>query len=567
MEGSHTTDSLILVDSMLAIEQALELAREQHADLVSYVLDSRALIVQADDLSKMATMGLGMLPVESIAIPESSPLLQGERTSLSASEDYSRRLSAFFPVYFVAALYELQSLMQRSGLKSFVIGGITRDLLLYHEKRLSVVDVDITVEGDALALSDFLMENSRNFQLLEKFPEFGTAKVSYKDSLMFDVASTRQEIYPHCGSLPVVVNRGVPLVNDIIRRDFTVNALAFSLNELGQVLDYSNGIRDIQARELRVLHPVSFFEDPSRILRALKFCARFDFELADETAQLLEKFLRFGGACYKGGGERIKQELKGLLRIEESGAKSRWVCYFMQAGCYRLLNMETGFEPAPEFIEAIGRIGGLIPNLASTLYAYVDGDFAFDLYLCFIFRDFSEEEFAKTAVRLGLTRNEREFVEQFRRLRPIVKDRFGTLHEFSSPAEIYDLFSGLHFITVVACLLELALTDNYCSRNVLEAFVKYKRKWEKMQLELDGNDLMGLGVPEGKLIGLLLDQLLHAKLAGQVPERMDEVQYIQNQLAARAEQQAEAKAAEGRAGALPDVKPTENLTEKPDAPE
>lgn len=556
IEDASLSDSLISVDPMMPIEQALELAREQHADLVSYVLDNnKALVAQADDLSKMATMGLEALPVESIAIPEASPLLQGERTSLSASEDYSRRLSAFFPVYFVAALYELQSLMQRSGLKAFVIGGITRDLLLYQEKRLSVVDVDITVEGDALALSDFLMENSRNFQILEKFPEFGTAKINYKDSLMFDVASTRQEIYPHCGSLPVVVNRGVPLVNDIIRRDFTVNALAFSVHELGQVLDYSNGIRDIQMREIRVLHPVSFFEDPSRILRALKFCARFDFELADETSQLLAKFLCFGGACYKGGGERIKQELKGLLKIEESEVKSRWVRYFLQSGCYRLLNMETAFEPASESIDAVGRIGGLIPNLASSLHQYVDGDFSFDLYLCFIFRDFPEVEFLKTSARLGLTRNEREFVEQFRKLRPIAKERFGTLHEFSSPAEIYDLFDGLHFITVVACLLELALSDNYCSKNVLEAFVKYKRKWEKMLLELDGNDLIGLGVPEGKLIGLLLDQLLHAKLAGQVPDRMDEVQYIQNQLAMRAEQQAEAKTAEGRHQGLPEVKP------------
>jgi tRNA nucleotidyltransferase (CCA-adding enzyme) len=557
IEDAPMRDSLISVDPMMPIEQALELAREQHADLVSYVLDNKALVAQADDLSKMATMGLEALPVESIAIPEGSPLLQGERTSLSASEDYSRRLSAFFPVYFVAALYELQSLMQRSGLKAFVIGGITRDLLLYQEKRLSVVDVDITVEGDALALSDFLMENSRNFQILEKFPEFGTAKINYKDSLMFDVASTRQEIYPHCGALPVVVNRGVPLVNDVIRRDFTVNALAFSVHELGQVLDYSNGIRDIQMREIRVLHPVSFFEDPSRILRALKFCARFDFELADETSQLLAKFLRFGGACYKGGGERIKQELKGLLKIEESEVKSYWIRYFLQSGCYRLLNMETAIELASESIDAVGRIGGLIPNLASSLHQYVDGDFNFDLYLCFIFRDFPEEEFLKTSARLGLTRNEREFVEQFRKLRPIVKERFGTLHEFSSPAEIYDLFNGLHFITVVACLLELALSDNYCSKNVLEAFVKYKRKWEKMPLELDGNDLIGLGVPEGKLIGLLLDQLLHAKLAGQVPDRMDEVQYIQNQLAMKAEQQAEAKAAEGRHQGLPEVKPKE----------
>ncbi len=540
-------DSFIPVEPSLPIEQALSLARENHADLVHYLRDDKSYVAHCDDLSKMSTMGLPTLPVESIAIPEASPLLLSERTKLNASADFSRKLSQFFPVYFVAALYELQSLMQRFGLKGYVIGGITRDLLQYNEKRLSVHDVDITVEGDGLALADFLMENSRNFNLLEKYPEFGTAKISYKDSLMFDLASTRQEIYPNCGALPVVVNRGVPLLNDIIRRDFTVNALAFSVHELGQVLDYSNGIRDIQMREIRVLHPVSFFEDPSRILRALKFCSRFDFHLAEETERLLRNFLQFGGECYRGGGDRIKQELKGLLRVEESPAKSKWLRFFLQTGCYRLMNMDTTYQPSPHSIEKLGKVGEFLPTLSAALSQYIDPDFAFDLYLCFIFLDFSPEEFQKTTTRIGLTRNEREFSEQFRRLKEAVADRFGSLHEYSSPAEIYDLFHGLHFITIAACIVELALSDNKRWTHVLEAFIKYKRKWEKMRLELDGNDLIGLGVPEGKVIGFLLDQLLHAKLAGQVPDRMDEVQYIQNQLAARAEQLAEAKAAEMQA--------------------
>ena len=148
-------------------------------------------------------------------------------------------------------------------------------------------DVDVTLEGDAIALADFLTEHSRNFRVMERYPEFGTAKVQYKDSLSFDFASTRRETYAHCGAMPMVVERGVPLMNDVIRRDFTVNTLAFSIHDLGQVLDYVNGLDDIQKRVLRVLHPVSFFEDPSRILRALKFCARFDLTLSPETERLM----------------------------------------------------------------------------------------------------------------------------------------------------------------------------------------------------------------------------------------------------------------------------------------
>jgi tRNA nucleotidyltransferase (CCA-adding enzyme) len=397
-----------------------------------------------------------------------------------------------------------------------------------------VKDVDITVEGDALAFAEFLVENSRNFHLEDQFPEFGTAKVRYKDTLRFDLASTRQEIYPHCGALPVVVNRGVSLVDDIVRRDFTVNALAFAIHELGHVLDYCSGIRDIQARKMRVLHPVSFFEDPSRILRAMKFCARFNFELGEETAQLLAHFLDYGQHCYKGGGERIKQELKGFLSAEESAVKSRWVRFFLETGCYRLINMEMTYQPDDTAESAmITRLTGIpdvLPEIESALSSYVDWDLRFDTYLCFLFRDLPEEDFQKAVQRLGLTRNEREFSEQFRKLKDVVSARFGALHEFSSPAEIYDLFHGLHFITVVACLVELGFEDRRSMRSMLEAFLKYKRKWEKMTLELDGNDLIGLGVPEGKQIGQMLDQLLHAKLAGHVPDRLDEIQYIRSRL-------------------------------------
>lgn len=521
---------ILNVEPSLPIQRAIELALDQpveQVDLVGFERDGKCMVVHRDDLNKMASMGLSQLPVESIATSETSPLLDKERGALKTAENFSRRLTSFFPVYFVAAMYELQSLIQRFEVKAFVIGGITRDLLLFKEKRLSVKDVDITIEGDALAFALFLTENSRNFVIEEQFPEFGTAKVRYKDCLLFDFASTRQEIYPNCGALPVVVSRGVPLVNDIVRRDFTVNALAFSIHELGQVLDYSNGIRDIQAHQLRVLHPVSFFEDPSRIVRALKFAARFNFDLAEETLVLLKTFLQHGGACYKGGGERIKQEMKGFLGAPETDIKSHWVRFFMEQGCYRLINMDSQYKPSEETLARLSGISTVLPEIEAALSTYTERDFFFDTYLCFLCRDMPDEEFQKAEHRLGLTRNEREFTEQFRSAKERVGTQFRDLHDFTSPAEIYDLFHGLHFITMVACLVELGLENRRQMNTVLEAFLKYKRKWEKMTLALNGNDLLELGVPKGKPIGQVLNRLLHAKLAGQLPDRLDEVQCVQ----------------------------------------
>ncbi len=526
---------ILPVDPDLSIDQAVILAQETQQDLLGFEnAGNQWLAVHRDDLIKMESMGLEALPVSCIAISENSALLIGGRSLQETAHDYSRRLTTYLPVYFVAALYELQSLIVRQNIKAYVIGGIVRDLLQFKERRLSVEDVDITVEGDALALATFLTENSRNFVLLEAYPEFGTVKLRYKDSLMFDIASTRQEIYPSCGALPVVVKRGVPLIDDVIRRDFSINALAFSVHELGQVLDYANGIPDIRERKLRVLHPVSFFEDPSRVLRALKFCARFDFELAEETHQLLVQFLDLahsgGYDGYRGGGERIKQELKGLFSVPESDAKTRWIRFFMETGCYRLLLMDTTMALSQQSLTWIKAASHRLPELQSWLANYIDRDFQFDIYLCFLFAEWPEETFKLAAGRLGLTKNEREFVDHFRANRFTACQKLSTLHEGTSPVETYDLFKHQPFISVVACLIAIGIENEPQMKIVLEAYQIFKRKWDKLELELDGNDLMILGVPKGRLLGHLLRRLLHAKLAGQVMDRQDEINFVHGYL-------------------------------------
>jgi tRNA nucleotidyltransferase (CCA-adding enzyme) len=505
---------------------------------VGYEEKDEGQLVHYDDLSRMVAMGLEMLPVECIAYPENAPFRRGRFSPEGVPAcDYSRRLSTYFPVYFVAALYELQSLMLKIGMKGYLIGGMPRDLLQFDEKRLNVRDVDITLEGDALLMARFLKENSRNFEIVEAFPEFGTAKVRYKDALLLDLASTRREVYPHCGSLPVVMEQGVSLADDVVRRDFTMNALVLSIHPLGHVLDHADGIRDLRLRHVRVLHPVSFFEDPSRILRAFKFCARFDFELAPETRQLMEHFLKWGEHCfYKGGGERIKQELRAFLNEGESPSKTHWLAFFLESGCYRLLNMEANVFPADFTLSSVcERLPGLsraLTLMESILSDYADSSFAFEAYLCFIFRDWPEEAFHKTYLRLGLTKHERDVIAYFRDVKDSIAPRFDQVRESSSPADIYDLFHGLPLMTVVACLAELSLRSETQMRTVLEAFVRYKRKWENLRLELDGNDLISLGVPEGKDVGRLLDELLHAKLAGQLSDRMAEINAVKRILAA-----------------------------------
>lgn len=483
-------------------------------------------------LEKMMAMDLGDLPVDSIAIPEHSPMFAGKHREITVECDISGKLTRYFPVHFVAVLYELQSLLNRTQVEAYVIGGITRDLLLYQEKRLELQDVDVTLEGDAIQLAEFLAANSKNFRVAESYPDFGTAKVYYKGSLVFDLATTRKEVYPYCGALPEVVERGVPLADDIIRRDFTINALAFSINDLGKILDYSNGIHDIDHQRIRVLHPVSFFEDPSRILRAFKFGSRFGFEWAEETRRLMEKFLAYGPARYKGGGERVKQELKGFLSESETDHKRLWLAHFVYSGCFKLCNM---VEPACLSLDkdCLLVVSEKLAYMKVEFAAFDLPDLQFDVYLCFMLADFSEACLESTAHRLGLTRNERDTVQKFRKLK--TDGRFAGLKEYSPAGDIYDLFHSMPTATVVAGLIDLSFENPEQFNLVLEAFKTYKRKWEGIRIELDGNTLKEMGVPEGKPIGDMQKKLLRAKLSGRLPDRMSEVRFVREELKAREE--------------------------------
>ncbi len=494
-------------------------------------------VVNALSVERMVAMGLGALPVEAIAVPKKSPLLDGCKTGHVRSHDISGKLSRFFPTSFVAALYEIQSLVARAEMSAYVVGGITRDLLLSQDRRLDIQDVDITVEGNAIELANYLTTHSRNFKKVEEYPEFGTVKLTYKDGLNMDMASSRREVYASCGALPEVVKRGVPMQDDILRRDFTINSLAFSINELGVIYDYTNGIEDLENELVRVLHPVSFFEDPSRIMRCFKFATRFDFTIAEETRVLMNQFFQHAQGYYKGGGDRIKQELKGFLTEKNQDAKARQLEYFVHHQAMRLIDMELNLDDADSLARTMVHVAQALPSLESVLSNYKDVGFSFKVFLCFLFKDEVDLSQSPTVKRLGLTKKERHSVEVFQRL--CNGNGLDRIQEFASAIDIYESFKKMPASALAAFLLNKmdtkgeaieALAENRRVAMILQSYKLFKTKFEPISPELDGNDLKDMGVPEGKQIGELLNSLLKAKLTGNVIDRGDEIQFIERQM-------------------------------------
>jgi tRNA nucleotidyltransferase (CCA-adding enzyme) len=195
------------------------------------------------------------------------------------------------------------------GYRAYLVGGVVRDLLM--KKRLW--DLDFVIEGDAIRVAQDL---AKEYGVsLHPFPEFGTAHLKI-GNFKIEFATTRRETYPHPGSYPRV--EWATLKEDLLRRDFTINAMAVSVNpeDFGTLIDYFGGLRDLKDRIIRVLHPMSFAEDPVRILRALRFAGRFNFKLSKSTEKLLRSAVS-ARMLEKAPKGRLLNELRLALREEK----------------------------------------------------------------------------------------------------------------------------------------------------------------------------------------------------------------------------------------------------------
>lgn len=169
-----------------------------------------------------------------------------------------------------------------------LVGGFVRDLFSMGKN----FDLDLVVEGDGIGFASLLARRWRLRMLAHK--RFGTATLTGLEHFKIDVASSRRETYEFPGALPAVFPGS--LRDDLYRRDFSINAMAVSINEhsYGELIDFYSGRSDLKKRLIRVMHPYSFIDDPTRILRAIRFEQRFGFRIEPQTLQWLKDAQRSG---------------------------------------------------------------------------------------------------------------------------------------------------------------------------------------------------------------------------------------------------------------------------------
>ncbi len=387
-----------------------------------------------------------------------------------------------------AIFEQCSKIASKSRHKIYLIGGLVRDMLLDKPS----LDVDITVEGDAIEFARILEQNGA--KILSLHQNFGTAKIEIQGQKI-DLASTRSEFYPKKGHLPVIQEIGCSLEKDVSRRDFTINSLAMSLNKdsFADLIDYVGGFNDLKLKKIRVLHNNSFIDDPTRIIRGLKYASRLGFELEEKTLKLQEEYLK--NINYDMGIKRIKQEFKKTFEDCQKGTFDK----FLIQRHAELISASFQYSQLDRFqIKFEMTLGCYLEELIKKYKPKHPWLVHFGVII--INEDIS---------RYDLTKTEKEIIEGAKCL---------LNKELKNDFESYKAFCALRLETL------LILASLGKEKEVLH----YLNDLAKIKILLTGKDLIKIGLKPSKDFGAAFDFVLKAKLKNPELTKSDELKTIKN---------------------------------------
>lgn len=387
----------------------------------------------------------------------------------------------------------------------YLVGGAVRDVLLGEQS----LDLDLMVEGDALAFARALAaELGVTCHPHEKFQ---TAVVKGRDregnDVRIDVATARTEVYGAPGALPEVERS--TLRHDMARRDFTINAMATSLraDDLGATYDFFGGFRDLRSRTVRVLHNLSFVEDPTRLLRAVRYEARLGFEMDRRTLSLARGCIdmRLVGDL---ASARLRDELLDLLSEEQVVAA---LARTADIGLDRALH--PGLDAGPEsraLVERARDVAAREPFAGSVRETLVR--------LALLCRQMGASEIYDWLSNLKLRRRDQDVVAASATLAPAIAER---LEQEPSPApsELREALDGIPLEALLVAVVRARGPELVEQR--VRSYVQLVRG---TTLEITGDDLKQAGAPESPAIGRALKETLALKLDGFVEGRDEELQ-------------------------------------------
>jgi tRNA nucleotidyltransferase (CCA-adding enzyme) len=425
------------------------------------------------------------------------------------SREVERLMHRLLAPRVVKILRDLGRVGEDLHLPVYAVGGFVRDLLLGIENE----DIDVTVEGDGILFAEAF---AREFGCRVKSHEkFGTAVIVFPDDFKIDVASTRLEYYASPGALPTVERSSLKL--DLYRRDFTINTLAIHLNspEFGRLIDFFGGQRDLQERVLRVLHNLSFVEDPTRVFRAIRFEQRLDFHIAKHTENLIVNAVKMG-FLEKLGGKRLLTELVHILWEKDP---LRAVERMNELGLLPYINPELALTAGTrKVLEEAKKIISWFELLF--LERRCEKWAVYFLALC---ESLTNDQFWVTCTRLAVSEHYKEKLSEMRKRAGEALEAMQRRVGRGAPVKRSEIYHWLKELSVEVLLYMMAKTD----RDEVKKFISlYFTQLQNVRSLITGRDLQGLGVPAGPRFREILDQVLDARLNDQVQSRDDELRLV-----------------------------------------
>ena len=394
----------------------------------------------------------------------------------------------------------------KNNMPAYLVGGFVRDLLLGVEN----LDLDIVVEGDGINFAEGLAE-SLGARLI-RHKRFGTATVLIKpQAKKIDIATARCESYPTPASLPVVTASS--LKDDLRRRDFTINAMAISINQhnFGQLIDFFDARVDLRQKKIRVLHRLSFIDDPTRILRAIRFEKRHGFNIEANTLLLLKEAVR-RKMLEKVQPQRLRDEL--ILVLKEAHPLKQIM---------RMRNL-TGFSFINPHLLATKKTYNLIRAIHRQIEWFkksFPGRRALDVWLIYfmgLIDSLATSDVKLICQKFVFRQGEEKRILVYKKLKRLFFTELGK--KKIKPAIIFNLLEPLSYEVII---LIKAKYKNPDIRKHIEDFFEI---YNGMRILITGKDLHRLGLVPGPAYRKIFAQVLKAKLGGAVKTKEEELALI-----------------------------------------
>jgi tRNA nucleotidyltransferase (CCA-adding enzyme) len=435
-------------------------------------------------------------------------------------QNLTARLESTLPEVRLALLNKISAIATDQKTALYIVGGFVRDLLLDYPSQ----DFDLVVEGDAISLAEAIQAEYGG--RITTHSRFGTAKwfidkqqltilgstkklrESLPDSL--DFISARTEFYTHPTALPSVQRGSIKL--DLHRRDFTINTLALRLDggHYGELYDYWGGLADLKSKQVKILHSLSFVDDPTRILRAVRYEKRYDFQLDDRTKELL---LEAKETIKRVSGDRLRHEIDRIFDEEKAAAMLERLDELTILGAIHpdltwddsiqvIIECLSDRKPPPEW-----KIEEDSPS--------INIDHALS-YTCLIMRSKAVNQVCR---RLRLSRAVTDIVTQAAYLRAMLADLTK-----NKPSEITTELERISNLAIYAVYLD---TNNPKNKGILS---RYLSSWQHIEANITGKDLKKEGLAPGPLYAEILSKIRGAWLDEEIKTNKEENAYLKNLL-------------------------------------